>query len=59
MKEKIYRKLAGLVPAKLAYFVFIRFWAHATCTDEGAMMTPDEMTWSKAIELWERNYGKI
>ena len=28
--------------------------AYATTHDEGREMTPDEMTFSKAAEIWER-----
>jgi len=47
------------MPAKLVYHCYIRFLAHATSTDEGRSMTPDEMTFSKATEIWERKYGKM
>jgi len=58
MKDKIYQKLAYLIPSRLVYFCYIRLMAHATTTDEGCKMTPDEMGFSKAAELWERSYGK-
>lgn len=58
MKDKIYQKLAYFLPSRLIYFCYIRFMAHATTTDEGSRMTPDEMTFGKATELWERSYGK-
>lgn len=54
--ETFYRWVVRLLPAKLIYFAYIRFMAHATCTDEGTRYTPDEMTFSKAVELWERTY---
>lgn len=59
MKNTIYQKIAHLLPAKLIYFCYIRFMANATTLDEGSYMTPDEMTFSKANELWERRYGKM
>lgn len=59
MSEKLAQWIAWQLPPKVVYFAFIRFWAHATCTDEGAGMTPTEMTWDKAIDLWERKYGRI
>jgi hypothetical protein len=52
--EKIYQKIAYWLPKKLVYFAYIRLMAHATTTDEGQGMTPDQMTFSKAVELWER-----
>ncbi len=55
--ERLSRALAWLLPANVVYWAFIRFWANATCTDEGRKMHPDEMTWTKAIELWERKHG--
>ena len=58
MKETLQNKIAWLLPQRIVYFAFIRFWAFATSFDEGATMTPDEMTWTKAIELWERKFGK-
>ena len=59
MKEKLLMKLAWMLPPSLVYFAYIRLMAHATTMDEGCKMTPDEMTFSKATELWERTYGKI
>lgn len=56
--EKLYQWVAYRLPQRLVYFVFIRFWANATTIDEGRNMTPDEMTWTKAIELWERYHEK-
>lgn len=55
--EKIYQKIAWLLPQRLVYFAFIRFWANATTFEEGSKITPDEMTWAKAIELWEKRYS--
>ena len=55
--EKFYQHVAQLLPPKLVYFCYIRFMAHATTTDEGQKITPDGMTFSKAVELWERKYG--
>jgi hypothetical protein len=53
MKNKIYQKIAFLLPRRLVYFCYIRFMGHATSTGEGKKITPDEMTFSKACELWE------
>lgn len=58
MKDKIYNKIAWLLPQRVIYFAFFRFWANATTFEEGAEMTPDQMKWDKAIELWERKYDK-
>lgn len=57
--NKFYQFVAHLLPSKLVYFCYIRFLAHATTTDEGQKMTPDEMTFSKAVELWERKHGRV
>lgn len=59
MKNRIAQWIAYIMPPRVVYFCFIRFWAHATCTDEGGAMTPDDMKWTKAIELWHRTYGKF
>lgn len=56
MKNIIYQKISYYIPAKLVFFIFIRFWSNATTKDEGSTMTPTQMTWDKAIELWERRY---
>jgi len=59
MKNKIYQNIAHLLPSKLVYFAFIRFMAHATTHKGGTHYQPDEMTFSKACELWEDKYGKV
>lgn len=59
MKDKIYEKIAWLLPERVVYFAFFRFWGCATSFEEGAKMTPDQMTWTKAIELWEKKHSKI
>lgn len=56
--NKIYQTIVYWLPSKLIYFAYIRFMAHATTTDEGQQMTPDQMPFSTAVELWERKYGK-
>jgi len=58
MKDKIYNKIAWLLPQRVVYWAFFRFWSCATSFEEGAKMSPDEMTWSKALELWERKHKK-
>jgi len=58
MKEKIYNKIAWFLPQRVVYWAFFRFWGSATTFEEGAKMSPNEMTWSKAIELWERKHQK-
>lgn len=58
MKDKIYNRIAWMLPQRVIYFAFFRFWGHATSYKEGGTMTPDQMSWQKAIELWEDRYGK-
>lgn len=54
---KFYQWVAGILPKRLIYFCYIRFMAYVTTHGEGERMTPDEMTFSKAIEIWEsHNY---
>lgn len=48
-----YQWIADKIPKRLVYFCFIRFMAYATTHGEGTRMTPDEITFSKAIEIWE------
>lgn len=57
MEDKIYNKIAWMLPQRVVYWAFFRFWGCATTFEEGVKMTPDEMTWSKAIELWERKHA--
>lgn len=58
MKEKIYNWIAWHLPQRVIYHAFFRFWGHATTYAEGQGLTPDEMTWGKACDLWERKYGR-
>lgn len=51
--NNIYQWIAGHLPKKLVYFCYIRFLAFATSHGEGSGITPDEMTFSKAVEIWE------
>ena len=50
---KTYQWIAEHLPKRLVYFCYIRFLAFATTHGEGTQMTPDEMTFSKAVEIWE------
>ncbi len=50
---KVYQWIAEHLPKRLVYFCYIRFLAFATTHGEGTQMTPDEMTFSKATEIWE------
>lgn len=51
--NNIYQWIAGKLPKKLVYFCYIRFMSYATTHGEGQKMTPDEITFSKAVEIWE------
>ena len=51
--NNIYQWIADKLPKKLVYFCYIRFMAYATTHGEGERMTPDEMGFSKAVEIWE------
>ena len=59
MKYKHWEWIAWKLPKGLVYACYIRFMAHATTTDEGQKLTPNQMTFDKAIELWERTHGKL
>lgn len=50
---KMYQWIADKLPKRLVYFCYIRFMAYATTHGEGERITPDEMTFSKAVEIWE------
>lgn len=56
--ETLYIFIANHLPQRVVFHAFLRFWAHATTYKEGSSMTPTEMTWRKAIELWEDKYGR-
>jgi hypothetical protein len=55
--NKIANWVAWLLPARIVFFAFFRFWAHATTYQEGALCTPEDMNWKLALDLWERKYG--
>lgn len=51
--NNIYQWIADRLPKKLIYFCYIRFIAYVTTHGEGERMTPDEIGFSKAVEIWE------
>lgn len=51
--NKLYQWIANKLPKKLVYFCYIRFMAFASTHGEGEKMMPDEITFSKAVEIWE------
>ena len=54
---KFYEWLAYKLPTRLVYFCYIRFMAFVTTRDEGEKLSPDEMTFSLANDIWQR-YNK-
>lgn len=48
-----YQWCASKLPKKIVYFCYINFMAYVTTHGEGKSMTPDEVTFSKAVEIWE------
>ena len=50
---EFYRWLSYRLPKRLVYFCFINFIGFCTTHGEGTSMTPDEITFSKAIKIWE------
>lgn len=51
--NRIYQWIASKLPKKLVYFCFISFIAYVTTHGEGSNLSPDEITFSKAVEIWE------
>ncbi len=59
MKNQISQFIAGLLPARIIYFCYIRFMAEVTTFEEGRTLTPDQVTFSKATNLYEKKHGKF
>ena len=57
--NKVYQKLARVLPKRLVYFCYIQFMAEVTTFREGRKVTPDDMSFSLAHKLWQDKYGKI
>lgn len=55
--EGLLMDIAWLLPSRLVYFAVIRVWAHATCKIH-TNLQPDEVTWSLALDAWEKTYAK-
>ena len=53
---KIYQWIASMLPKRLLYLCYIHFMAYVTTHGEGSKLSPDEITFSKAVEIWE-NYN--
>lgn len=56
MKNKITQFVVDLLPERVIYFAYIRFMAYVTTHDVGVAMTPDEVTFSKAMGIWNRSH---
>lgn len=55
--NNVFQWIADKLPKKLVYFCYIRFMTYVTTHGEGEFMTPDEIGFSKAVEIWEaHNY---
>ena len=52
MRDKIYLKLAWLLPKRLAYWCAIRVGAHATTGEHGDTIIP-ELTFMEVLKRWE------
>jgi hypothetical protein len=52
--NKFYQWVADKLPKKLVYFCYIRFMAYVTTHGEGERMTPNEIGFSKAVDIWEK-----
>lgn len=46
------------MPPGLVYFAYIRFMAFATTHGAGTSMTPDSMTFTQAVRIWETYHKK-
>ena len=54
MSDKIWRKLADLLPRNLVYFAAIRLGAFATCGKYGNQIVP-ELLFMDALSRWEKD----
>jgi hypothetical protein len=52
--ERIWTKLAWLIPRQLAYWATIRVGVHATTGDYGTQVVP-ELYFVDALKRWERS----
>lgn len=56
MNDRIWLKLAWLVPRRLAYWCAIRIGAHATTGEYGHTIVP-ELTFMDALKRWEEPFA--
>lgn len=54
--ERIARKVAFVLPSKVAYWATLRLGAHATTGQYSNQIVPD-LTFSEALERWEREFA--
>ena len=52
--EKLLGLIANVLPKKLCYFVYVRVHAYATGKNGCPTKHPDEVTWSMALDVWEK-----
>lgn len=50
---ELYQWLARKLPKRFVLMCYIQVIAFATTHGEGTKITPDEMTFSKAVKIWE------
>lgn len=51
--ESLCQNIAHILPKKIVYYCYVRFLAFATTHGEGENISPDNMSYSKAVEIWE------
>lgn len=57
MKDRLCQWIAQHLPRRLMYFCYIKVHAEATCRAY-SYLTPDEITWGMALDVWERKVIK-
>ncbi len=55
MREKIWQRLAWLMPRRLTYWCAIRVGANATTGDYGHELVP-ELTFMEALARWDKPF---
>ena len=50
---KVYQCIAGKLPKRLLYLCYMQFMAYVTTHGEGSKLSPNEITFDKAVEIWE------
>ena len=52
--DNFYQFIANVLPPKVVYLAYIRLMAFASTHDEGATMSPDQISFSTATDIWGR-----